>query len=103
VVDVPPLVAPCADKLDLEHLFRDLPKYKQWLSASAWENWEEFIATSAELVLNPIPIKWELSSLVSAAITAAHARSQSHSESISLETTQLLAKETAVPKKVNRW
>ena len=48
-------------------------------------------------------IKWELSSLVSAAIIAAHARSQSHSEPLSLETTQLLAKETAVPAKVNKW
>ena len=32
VEDAPSLVAPCADKIDLEHLSRDLPKYKPWLS-----------------------------------------------------------------------
>ena len=40
VEDAPSLVAPCADKIDLEHLSRDLPKYKPWLSNESRKEWE---------------------------------------------------------------
>ena len=99
VIDSPPLVVPTADKLDLEHLFRDLPKYKRWVSASAWEEWEKFIETSACL-LKSDAVKWELDSLVSAAVRADYARNQAQKESLSTETLQLLVKETAIPAKV---
>ena len=36
-IDVAPQVSPSSDKLDLDHFFRDLLKYKPWLSAVAWE------------------------------------------------------------------
>ena len=100
-VDAAPLVVPSAEKIDLDHLLRDLQKYKPWLSVSAWEAWEQFMSTSSELSqLSVHPAHWMLPTLVSAAITASYARAQLQPESISTETTQLLAKETAVPAKV---
>ena len=98
-IDSPPLVVPTTDKLDLEHLFRDLPKYKRWVTASAWEEWEKFIESSPSL-LKSDAVKWEIDSLVSAAIRADYARNHAQRESLSPETVQLLAKETAIPAKV---
>ena len=56
--DTPPLVSPSTDKLDLECLFCDLPKYKPWPTAQSWDSWETFIANDKELKsIKPMP--WE--------------------------------------------
>ena len=99
MIDSPPLVLPTTGKLDLEHLFRDLPKYKRWVTATAWEEWEKFIETSPSL-LKSDAVKWEMDSLVSAAVRADYARNQAQKESLSPETIQFLVKETAIPAKV---
>lgn len=80
-------------KLDLEHLFRDLPKYKPWLSATSWEAWEQFMATD---LLKQEEQNWRLHSLLASAIKALENRSEP-STCISADTRALLAKETDTP------
>ena len=76
-IDIPALVTPKSDKLDLEHFFRDLQKCKPWLSATAWEAWECFTATSDDLFSSQLAdVQWRLPELVSAAIIAAQASMQ---------------------------
>ena len=85
--------------MDLEHFFRDLEKYQPWLSASAREAWKEFSESAKDLCkVTPGLVRWELHTLVSAAIRA-QAERQSP-EGLSFETSQLLQKETAAPPKV---
>ena len=98
-VDVPTAVEPDLSKIDLEHLLRDLPKYKPWLSSVAWEAWEEFRTTTdnlGEVWSSP----WGLPKLVSNAIIAGRARKESTTAPVSDETRAILSKETAVPAKV---
>ncbi len=93
VVDIPSLVEPSTGKMNLEHLSRDLPKYKPWLSPHAWEEWEEFLATTDDLVSTQPGLdlnKWRLHRLVSAAIV----RPVPPAASITNDTLTLLAKET---------
>ena len=100
-IDVAPLVVPSSQKVDLEHLMRDLHKYRQWLSTPAWEAWERFMSTTTDLdQLSAEPVDWVLPTLVSAAITASHARMQPPPTPLSAEVSQLVAKDTAVPKEV---
>lgn len=97
-IDVPLLVSPKTDKLDLEHFFRDLQKYKPWLSASAWNAWEDFRANAADLTSISKSCPWEMPSLVSAAIIAA---ADTHlDQPLAADITALIAKETQVPSKV---
>ena len=94
-IDVPNLVEPSLDKIDLEHLLRDQPKYKPWLSATAWEHWEEFMWHTEDLgKVQHCDSIWEIPKLTSAAITR-----PTHSESVSIssDTLALLAKETNAP------
>lgn len=99
VVDVPAAVEPNLDKLDLDRFLQDLPKYKPWLSAVAWEAWEEFHITTNELRVSRLN-SWDLPKLVSDAIIAAEARKGHVGASVSNETTQILDKESATPTKV---
>lgn len=99
--DIAPLVVPSSAKIDLEHLLRDLPKYRQWLSVSAWEAWERFMSTTRELdQLSGGTPHWMLPTLVSAAIISAHTRVQPETEPLGDGVTQLVSKETAIPAKV---
>ena len=101
VTDPPPLVIPSSEKIDMEHLLRDLQKYKNWLSAPAWQAWEQFIANSATLnQLGAAPIQWKFPLLVSAALVASQSRIHDQTDPMSVETTALVAKETATPAKV---
>ena len=71
IADDPSLVTPSTDKLDLEHLLRDLPKYRPRLSPHSWEEWEEFMANIDDLHLEHPDLdvnKWNLRNLLSAAI-----------------------------------
>ena len=99
--DVPSPVSPKTDKLDLEHFFRDLQKYKPWLSASAWNAWEDFRANAAELTSTSKSSPWEMPSLVSAAIISAADAADAHlNESLAADITALIARETQIPSKV---
>ena len=99
VVDVPAAVEPNLGKMDLDHFLQDLRKYKPWLSAVAWEAWEEFRTSTDELTVSRLN-SWDLPKLVSDAILAAEARKGHVGASISNETTQILDKESAEPTKV---
>ena len=97
--DVPRMVSRCADKLDLDHLLRDLPKYKPWVSPQAWSAWEEFMRsksglTEQEIIPGPLP------ALLSNAIRSAHQRAIAATPAISCETASLISKETVQPAKV---
>ena len=83
----------------MEHFLRDLPKYKPWLSATAWTAWEEFKTHSSSITSISDSCQWELPGLVSAAITATSSN-LSQDEPLTAEVTALLQKETIVPSKV---
>ena len=86
--------------MDLEHLTADLPKYKPWVSAESWEEWEEFLAKTDDLLSTQphLPVnKWKLSQLASAAIS----RPSATSVTLASDTVALLAKETTEPPKVH--
>ena len=56
IEEVPSLLHPTSSKLDPEHLLRDLPKYKPWISAQSWEKWDTFIHQIDQLdTLQEIP------------------------------------------------
>jgi len=64
-------VSPYLQTLDLDQFFRDMPKYKPWLSSTAWEQWESFQQKKEELLLeNPKEQIWNIPRLISAAIVA---------------------------------
>lgn len=93
VLDDPPLVVPSTGKMDLEHL-RDLPNYKPQLPSHSWEEWEEFIANTDNLLETQPHLdvnKWKLS--------AAIVRPSPGPPTISSETLALLTKETTAPPK----
>lgn len=98
--DVPSLVSPTDDKLDLEHLFRDLLKYRPYLSPHGWAAWEDFKTNSADLTSTSASCPWEMPSLVSAAIRAAADTHLHRVEPVTANVTALLEKETRVPSKV---
>lgn len=55
----PDLLKPDITKMGLERLPADLPKYKPWLSPSAWLDWEEFMSTTGCLT-EVMDIPWEM-------------------------------------------
>ena len=75
------MVPRCIDKLDIEHLLRDLSKYKPWVSPQAWSVWEEFSQTVPKLMEQP-PLSWPLPGLLSHAIKASHVRAASETEAV---------------------
>ena len=93
------MVSPSTDKLDLERLFRDLPKYKPWITAQSWDSWETFIANDKEL-MSVKPIPWEFLKLQHNAASAEAVRRSIPKSTITPETALLLEKETSEPKKV---
>ena len=99
VSDIAELVLPSSHKIDLEHLLRNLPKYKPLISVPAWEAWEIFVSKTAELDLvtqNPGP--WALPIILSAAIVSHSSISQL--EPLGAEITKIASKESACPAKV---
>ena len=87
--------------MDLEHLLRDLPKYKPWLADHSWREWEEFIAKRDDLLLTQPHLhtnQWNIQKLISAAILRP---SPAPVTPLSRETAILLAKETSAPPKVH--
>ena len=71
--DIPRMVSRCTDKLDLDHLLRDLPRYKPWVSPQAWLAWEEFMRFKSSLTEQAV-IPWPLPALLSSAIRSAYQR-----------------------------
>ena len=97
--NVPPLVHPCTDKMDLERFSRDLPKYKPWLTNQSWGAWEDFITSSHQLSALDKDVYWMLPDL-QAAGTAVRTSNNDLPPSLSEEAQSLLEKETSIPKKV---
>ena len=91
-------MTPCLDKLDLEHLFRDLPKYKQWISAQSWDEWEEFRTTSEQLG-QVAKLSWKLPRLIDSALESEEARNQQITPTVQQDTASMFEKElTSIPK-----
>lgn len=84
--------------MDLPRLLSELPKYKPWLSASAWSEWEDFMAASDNLTDVP-DNTWDLQKLISVSIISSHARNNVPPP-ISEELTRILSKEKSAPPKV---
>lgn len=82
----------------MDRILRDLPKYKPWISASSWESWENFIATTSKLDAVE-EIAWELPILVQNACAAELSRNKTPA-SLSEETARILDKELATPRMV---
>ena len=40
--NIPALLSPSADKMDLDKLLRDIPKYQPWIPVSVFEEWKSF-------------------------------------------------------------
>ena len=95
MTDIPPLVEPNSDKLDLPRFYQDLPKYYHYLSSSSREHWQQFQSDHKEAICNN-DVSWEMPRLVSAAILSSTIRRPDNE--IGRATLQLLEKETAVPK-----
>lgn len=99
-VKIPPVfVEPSTDKLDVERLVRDLPKYKQWITATSWESWEEFIANTEKL-MEVKPLSWNFSQLIVNAEAAEKNRKQQSSSVLTQETVSIIDKETAAIQEV---
>ena len=98
-VDIPAAVEPNLNKMDLDRVLQDLPKYKPWLSAVAWEAWESFCTTTDELRVSRLH-SWDFPKLVSNAIVAAEARKGHVGVSIGIETAHILDKESTAPAEV---
>ena len=99
-IDKPQLVVPDSSKLDVPRLLSDIPKYKAWVSPSAWKDWEMFLQDVDQLTLVP-DVPWNMDKLISTAITSNAARITCASRSdISEDLLQILAKTSTVPAKV---
>lgn len=88
----PRLVQPCLDKLDIHHLLSDLPKYKPWLSAASWNEWEVFMKNHDKLKYISM-LQWKLQMLADSGKQSEHARSQIPAPQINPETAALFSKE----------
>ena len=97
-VDKPQLVVPDSSKLDVSRLLLDIPKYKAWVSPSAWKDWEAFIQDIDKLSLVP-EIAWKIDKIIATAITSSAARSAKTSH-VNEDLLQILAKRNTVPAKV---
>ena len=61
----PAFSTPSMEKIDLDRLKQDLPKWKPWLSASSWPEWADFLESGLEdmrKVPEP-PDEWPLDSI----------------------------------------
>ena len=98
MTDKAALVEANSDKLDLEHFYRDLPKYLPYLSPLACDHWKDFeLLNSSSIAVGDVT--WGLPTLVSAAILSRQSTTE-HDHPISRETLRLLDKEVATPKPV---
>ena len=94
----PDLVHPDISKLDLTRLLADLPKYKPWLSPSAWCDWEKFMS-STDSLNSVADVPWDMQKLISSAIKSSSSRSTRQAQ-LSEGLSNILTKEKMVPKKV---
>ena len=92
-------VTPNYEKLDLERFYQDLPKYNPYLSLLARDHWEQFKSANPTTLKNTTLLRWELPALYSAAI---HSPPLQEKEQVSHETSSLLQKEVATPKRVSK-
>ena len=94
----PQMVIPDTSKLDLPRLLSDIPKYKPWVSPSAWKDWEIFLQDTNELTSVP-DVSWNMDRLMATAMASNAARSIAVA-TITEDLQQILDKSSAVPAKV---
>lgn len=80
--------------MDLDHLLRDLPKYKQWLSTESWDQWEEFIANKSKLS-ELVDLLWKLPRLIESAEESEEARKRQPTPWVDTKTAEMFHKESA--------
>ena len=90
---------PSCDKIDLDRFYQDLPKYMPFLSLSAREAWDQFKTANPVTLTSSNSLMWKLPVLHRAAILSSQQQDNSE-QSVSCETSSLVAKETNIPKQV---
>ena len=100
ISDKADLVVANSAKIDLEHLYIDLPKYFPYLSEEACIEWNSFKANNPEKLATE-DVSWEMPSLLSAAIVSRCHTSTEPKNPISSATLKLLDKEVATPRPVS--
>ena len=94
----PQMVVPDISKLDVPRLLSDIPKYKAWVSPSAWKDWEVFLEDINKLTSVP-DVPWNVDRLIATAIASNAARTTAVA-TISEDLQQILNKSSTVPAKV---
>jgi len=92
-------VVPSCDKIDLDRFYQDLPKYMPFLSLSAREAWDNFKTANPVTLTSSDSLMWKLPVLHRAAVLSSQ-QQESSEQSVSHETSSLVAKETTTPKQV---
>ena len=97
--NAPSLVCPSQEKVDLERLLREIPKYKPWVSPVSFEQWIKFADEARPLFTTVNPdVLWPLPILK---LTASRRPvAANNTTELSDSTRALLAKDFTVPKTV---
>lgn len=93
------MVVPDVSKLDVPRLLSDIPKYKPWVSPSAWKDWEIFLQDTSKLTSVP-DVCWNMDRLIATAMSSNAARSKAVA-TINEDLQQILNKSSTVPAKVH--
>lgn len=97
--NAPSLLCPSPEKIDLDRLLREIPKYQPWVSPTAFEQWKKFADEARQLftAVNP-DVVWTLPILQVAA--ASRPVASNNAPEISETTRALLDKDFRTPKAV---
>ncbi|XP_065917482.1 uncharacterized protein [Dysidea avara] len=96
----PSLLCPSADKVDLERLLQEIPKYQPWVSPLAFEQWGLFADEASTLLTTVNPdVLWDLP-ILQVASNSRPATSSTDNQ-LSDETRALLEKQSRIPKLIN--
>ena len=98
----PSLLCPSADKVDLERLLQEIPKYQPWVSPLAFEQWGLFADEASTLLTTVNPdVLWDLP-ILQVASNSRPATSSTDNQ-LSDETRALLEKQSRIPKLVTTY
>jgi len=98
-MNAPSLLCPSPEKVDLERLLREIPKYQPWVSTAAFNQWTAFAdeARSLFTTVNP-DVLWPLPILQEAA--ARRPTTSNSTPELSDTTRTLLEKDFRTPNRV---
>jgi hypothetical protein len=66
-VDVPKVVEPSVEKIDVQRLKQDISKWRQWLNEESWNEWDHFVneyLPNLESASISQPTQWHLDKLL---------------------------------------